>query len=125
MKPFFGSLFAIVLGAILVFSGLRNYPLAMDSLAGGVTMILGALAYRSAKQRRVGLRPDTRVRRVADIVVLAFACTPFVILAAEGNDALWFYPWSGIVVPAGSLGAFLWILTRKNLKSGPTIPSIR
>ncbi|HVC00301.1 MAG TPA: hypothetical protein VNJ12_13360 [Candidatus Dormibacteraeota bacterium] len=97
----------------------------MDSLAGGVTMILGALAYRSAKRRRLGMRPDTALRRAVEISLLVIVCLPLVILAAEGNDALWFYPWSGIVVPAGSLAAFLWILARKNVKNGDTLPSIR
>lgn len=125
MKPSIGSWFAILLGAYLLFSGLRDYPFAMDSLAGGVTMILAALAYRSAKQRRFGQRPDTRVRRGVEIVLLVLVFLPFVILIVEGNQAIWFYPWSGIVVPAGSGFAFLWILTRKNGKGGDAMPSTR
>lgn len=125
VRSFVGSLFALILGAFLVFSGLRGYPFAMDSLVGGATMILGALAYRSAKQRRLGLRPDTRLRRVLEIAVVVLVSVPLVILAAEGNDAIWFYPWSGIVVPASTLLAFLWILTRKNVKTADNLPSIR
>ncbi|HVB33585.1 MAG TPA: hypothetical protein VNJ52_04300 [Patescibacteria group bacterium] len=125
MKPLVGTIFAIVLGAYLIYTGLRGYPFAMDSLVGGVTMILGALAYRSAKLRRLGLRPDTRLRRVVEIFLLAFVSAPLVILVAEGNDAIWFYPLSGIVVPGCSLLAFAWIVIRKNREPGGSLPSFR
>jgi hypothetical protein len=120
-----GFLFALLLGAFLIFSGFRGYPFAMDSLVGGVTTILGALACRNATERRQGLRPDTKPRRVAEIAFVALVCLPLVILLAEGNDALFFYPLSGIIVPGGTLIAFLWLVARRNHASGGSIPSIR
>jgi hypothetical protein len=60
-----------------------------------------------------------------EIAVVALVSLPLVILAAEGNNAVWFYPWSGIVVPAGTLIAFFWILTRKNPSADGSMPSIR
>lgn len=121
MKPSIGSLFAILLGAYLLFTGFRGYPFEMDNLVGGITLILGALAYRSAKQRRLGLRPSTRIRRGSEIVLVTLVTLPLVILLAEGRDAIWFYPWSGIIVPIGTLVAFLWALVGKNHDSLPLI----
>ena len=51
VKPFFGSYFAMVFGLAGINSGLQGYPYANDSLVGGVTTILGALAFQSCKRR--------------------------------------------------------------------------
>lgn len=125
VKSFFGSLLVMLFGAAMVFSGLRNYPFAMDTLVGGIAMILAAAAYRSAKQRRIGWKPNTKLRRAVEYVLLGLALLPGVILAFEGLEAMLFNPWSGIIVPAGSIAAFVWILTRKNLDTRDAMPSIR
>ena len=118
MRSSVGFIFALLLGGYFVFEGFRGYPFAMDSLAGGVTTILGTFAYRSAKLRRLGLRPDTKLRRAMEIVAVVLVVTPLVILAAEGNEALRFYPLSGIAVPAGTLAAFVWLFRRGKTASG-------
>lgn len=120
-----GFVFALLLGTFFIFSGLRGYPFAMDSLVGGVTTILGALACRSAAQRRQGLRPHAKPRRVVEIVTVALVCLPLVMLIAEGNDAPLLYPLSGIVVPVCTLAAFLWLVAKRNRTSSGTMLSIR
>lgn len=125
MKTSIGSLFVILLGVYLAFTGLRAYPLEMDSLVGGFTMIGGALAFRSARERQLGWRPDTKLRRGLEIAAVVLVVLPLAILAAEGRDAVFFYPWSGIVVPLGTLTAFLWMKKRGTLKSDGGLPSIR
>ena len=120
-----GFIFALILGATFVFGGLRGYPFAMDSLAGGITAILGALAFRSLKQRWLGLRPNTGIRRGMEIVAFAIVLAPLAILATEGNDALQFYPLSGILVPAAMLAAFLWLFLRRKAGNGDPMRLIR
>lgn len=125
MRSSVGFIFALLLGVYLVFEGLHGYPFAMDSLAGGVTTILGALAYRSAKQRRLGLRRGTKLRRAMEVAALVLVVTPPAILIGEGNNALLFYPLSGIAVPAVTLAAFLWIVIGRNPKPDRGRLSIR
>lgn len=125
MKSSISFIFALLLGAYFVFEGLRSYPFAMDSLVGGVTMILGALACRSAKQRLLGLRRDTTLRRALEIVAAALVMAPLVILAVEGNDALLFYPLSGIVVPVATAAVLVWLFWKGKAKNGNPMRLIR
>ncbi len=69
-------------------------------------MIFGAFAYRSAKQRSLGLKPDTRWTLTMEFLLLfAILCTVSV-LAFKGLEVWADNPISGIVVPIWSLIAY-------------------
>lgn len=125
MKSSAAFIFALLLGLYFVFEGFRGYPFAMDSLVGGITTILGALACRSAEQRRLALSPDTRLRRAMELAAVVLVVTPLVVLAVEGNDALQFYPLSGIAVPSVMVGVFVWLSCQGKSKSGDPMRLIR
>jgi hypothetical protein len=100
VKPFIGSSVAIVVGAFSVFSGLHSQ--ALDNLLSGITTILGALAYRSAKRRRLALSADTRLRRGVEITLLVVVWGASLVLSLKGVDAIVTHPWSRILVPVWS-----------------------
>lgn len=113
MRAFIGSWIAIVVGLFTMLSGLQE-PIDLDGLLSGPTIVLGALAYRSAKRRRLGLRPDTALRRGIEIGLLLLVFLPVPLLALRGFEVRTSNPVSGIVVPLWSLIAYLWILRRQH-----------
>jgi hypothetical protein len=114
VKSFIGSTVAIVMGAISVIGQLTHASvgLNMDNVVGGITAVLGALAYQLAKRRKLGLKPDSRTRRALEFVLLAVVCIVPVAQTLMGVDFVT-RPWSSLVIPAWSVGAYLWIRYRK------------
>lgn len=112
-SSFIGSTVAMVIGAISLLGQLSHWPSVNDdNIFGGVTAILGAMAYRSAKQRRLGLNRDATWRRIAEVALLALVClpVPFAIVTVDG---VVHNPWSSIVVPAWSIIAYLIVRYRR------------
>ena len=66
-----GSTLALITGVLLFVSGMAQAPAAFNTQLGGVVMILGALAYRSAKQRRSGEAKSTLTRQFLECVPCA------------------------------------------------------
>jgi hypothetical protein len=97
----------------------------MDNLFGGITAFAGILAYRSAKKRRLGLKPDSTVTRRIEISLLVLTCLPPLLLVSGGIDSLTTNPVSCIFVPIWSVIAYGWVQTRKESKNTATTPSIR
>ena len=124
VKAFIGSLVAMFVGFFSIVGGLQSHPPAFDGVVGGVTMILGALAYRSAKRRRLGLKPDSALRRGVEISLLVIVFLPIVVLGLKGLGVVANHPVSGIFVPLWSVTAYLWVCNRK-VVAETGIPSIR
>lgn len=76
-------------------------------------MTLGALAYRSAKRRRVGLKKDSTFRRAVGLWLLAIVGVPIILLVSKGLDVLAIHPISGIVVPVWTVLAYLGVAQKK------------
>lgn len=112
MKSFIGSFVAIFVGIFSIIGGL-NGPRDFDGIVGGAGIIIGALAYRSAKRRHLGLRPNSRLRRGIEIGLLVLVFLPAVGRGMQGWSILSDAPISGIFVPLWSLAAYAWISTRK------------
>lgn len=123
MTPsFIGSTVAMVVRAISCVGQLQHWPNANDDdIFGGITAILGALAYRSAKQRQLGLKYDAFWRRIVEIVLLALVCLP-IPFAAVVTDGIVHRPWSGIIIPVWSIVAYLIVRYRKFT---PPVPSLK
>ena len=64
MKQHLGSTLALVLGVLALISGLTNQNSLL--IAGPIT-ILGALSFRSAKNRKLGNVKDTNARKFFEI----------------------------------------------------------
>lgn len=120
MKSFLGSFTAVIAGAFSILGGLGSRPLYVEGIVAGGTIILAALAYRSAKRRKLGLREDTKLRRILEILALVVVVAPFVTIFV-GPDALTRHAMSGLVVPVWSLAAYVWIVTRKPPERAPAV----
>lgn len=113
VRAFIGSWAAIVFGVFTIFGGLQN-SISSDSVDGGITTIFGALAYRFAKQRRLGLKPDTPLSRTVEILLLIAVLSPVPVLAYKGFEAWATNLVSGIVVPLWTLIAYGLVIRRSN-----------
>jgi hypothetical protein len=79
-----GSSIAFGLGCIAVIAGLAGIAHYADdpqmsflkggTLLAGVVMILGAVAYRSAKERKLGEAKWVLTRRVLEVFLIALIC---------------------------------------------------
>jgi hypothetical protein len=81
-------------------------PLPGPGLVGGPVMVVGALAYRSAKKRRLGEVRSTRMRHGMEaLAVLLIAAS--VVLQNDLKHALKTDPISNLLVPAWCIVAYL------------------
>lgn len=90
-KRFLGSTCAIIFGFFLFGAG---YKSTNGFSAGGLVTILGALAYKSAKKRKLGLTPQLIGRKVLEwiAIVLIFL---IVFLQKDSNEILLNHPFGG------------------------------
>src|SRR5262245_5827045 len=75
-----GSSIALVVGCLSVAGGASQ--LSSGAIIAGTAMILGALAYRSAKRRRLGEVAPTLTRRASELIMVG-AIVPLVLLQAN------------------------------------------
>lgn len=73
-KKFLGSTIALVLGILSLLGGVNSAasgdPTGASSMATGISMTLGALAYKSCKKRQLGLVQNTPLRRGFEILAM-------------------------------------------------------
>jgi hypothetical protein len=104
-----GSLFALVLGFFGLFGALGAISKGEDAsgtLVAATIMILGALAYRSAKKRRFGEVASTFVRRMFEGVAILMIA----LLVLSRNDLKYLIttdPGPYFVIPAWAIVAYL------------------
>jgi len=83
LKRHLGSTLALIIGGLALVSGLARVVATLGATSlepgsgmpqAGVVMILGALAYRSAKKRRTGEAKSTFTRQFLEIASLVLIC---------------------------------------------------
>ena len=118
---FIGATVVIVIGAISIIGQLRHLStwVDMDNVVGGTTAILGAVACRLSKQRRLGLGPGNF--RILELVLLALVLLAPIIQILMGIDFVT-RPWSNLIIPIWTLAAYQYIQLR-NTDAGPSIKS--
>jgi hypothetical protein len=84
----------------------------MDNIIGGFTMIFGTVAYRLAKERRLGWKPDSAVLRGVQITLLAVVFATPVIQSVMGVDFVT-RPCSNVLIPGWTLIAYLYVRFKK------------
>ena len=122
-SSFIGSTVAIVIGVISIVTQLPHLStwVHMDNIVGGSTAIMGAVAYRFGKQRRLGLKPDSGVFRNVEVTLLALVfATPFIQTVMGVDFAT--RPWSNLLIPMWTLIAYLFV---RLTKAAMPVPSIR
>jgi hypothetical protein len=115
MKPsFIGSTVAIVIGVISIGTQLShlNKWVHMDNIVGGITAIFGAVAYRLAKERRLGLKLDSVVLRSMEMALVAVVVGTPVLQTIMGVDFAT-RPWSNLLIPVWTFAAYLWVRLKK------------
>lgn len=77
---FVGSTIALYIGIFVWLNGFRPIEHAYEMFYIGYTMILGSLAYRSLKKRKLGIIKSSLIRQVFEIVALVVIALPSVLL---------------------------------------------
>ena len=90
-----------------------------DNFIGGLTTVLGALAYRSAKNTRLGLKEASAWRSRVEFTLLLVVCLPFVFSITE-TDGVVHRPWAALVIPIWTIIAYA-VIRRKKIESTVTI----
>lgn len=110
LKRHLGSTVALVVGGLALLSGLAK---AGDPLIAGIVIILGALAYRSAKKRKLGEVNSTLTRQLLEVALLVVMC--LAILAQSNLSYLVVTdPVSNAVIPIWAIIAYLSIVLVPN-----------
>jgi hypothetical protein len=121
MKKHLGSTIALILGILSFASSLAN-PSNHSGLVAGPVIILGALAYRSAKKRTLGEVKTTLLRKgleVSALVIIAAA----VLLQHDIKNQLATDPVSNLVIPLWILIAYI-IIASKTKKAADEISAV-
>ncbi len=97
------SLVALVVGAMSFMAGVADNT--HDNLGAGFGMILGALAYRSAKKRKLGTVKNSMIRKILEIasICLIFAA---VLFQNDLPNRLVTNPVSNIMIPLWAIIAY-------------------
>lgn len=115
-----GSTAALILGGLALLAGLGNPNL--ETLRASIVIILGALAYRSAKKRKLGEVKSTSARQFVEISLLLLICL-FVLMQKNLTDVLYTEPLWSVFVPLWSIVAYLFIALRPSRNTAVPRPS--
>jgi hypothetical protein len=124
VRKHLGSTIALVLGAIALLGGLASAYRGRGTGAGDLIIsapiiILGALAYRSAKKRMLGQVASTKIRMAAE----ALAMLIVVVMVLSLNDLrtlLITQPVHYAIIPAWAIIAYLFVAFRRRRNSVQT-----
>jgi hypothetical protein len=118
-----GSSITLVLGCLGLIGGLASLARPQPNLApsiGALIMILGALAYRSAKKRKLGETKTTLTRQALELTLLLLIC--LIVLAQ--NNLMYLIntdPVPNLIIPLWAILAYLTVALRPNrLAAGPS-----
>ncbi len=100
-KNFWGSYAALVLGLFALLGGAGQVNGSL--LVGGWFMVLGSIAYMSAKKRKLGLAKETTLRKTLELiaVIIIIIMTVLTKRADLVND-----PFPNVVIPAWAVIAY-------------------
>lgn len=120
---FFGSSLAIFLGALYSISGLNAMALASKASGNsyafvtGLVIILGAIAYKSAKKRKLKLKPNSLMRIGLEVVAVILILVPILLLISNNgiNKFIAENPFP-FLLHLWSLLAYLYIVTSSYIK---------
>jgi hypothetical protein len=99
-----GSDIALVIGCLSFVAGITQ-PSGGGSAIGGAAMVLGSLAYRSAKSRRLGEVASTPTRRISEMMMVG-AIFPIVLLQSDLKYILATDPVPNAIIPVWAIIAY-------------------
>ncbi len=104
-KRFLWSTIALGIGIVALAGGITT-PSSLG-IAGAV-IILGVLAYRSAKRRKLNMVEATTTRKTMEIVALVVAFL-IVFLQTDIQRLMYEDPFPNLIIPLWVFGAYLYI----------------
>ena len=109
MKKHLGSTTAIVIGVLTFVSGVAR-PGSL--LIAGPIIVVGAIAYRSAKKRNLGEVKNSLQRKCLELAVIA-AILAAVLLQKDLANLITTYPVPNLIIPFWAIIAYLIIAFKK------------
>jgi len=111
-NKFWGSTTALVIGILILVSGLNNPQGQGSSIYAGLAIIFGSIAYKSAKKRKLKIVQDTSLRKTLEIIalILIVAGTVFQnnLIINWVND-----PFPNVIIPIWIIIAYLVVIIKK------------
>ena len=116
MKKHLGSTIALIIGVLSLVSGLANPG---SQIVAGPVIILGALAYRSAKKRWLGEAKPSLLRKfleaIAMVVIVAAVLLQNNVAALIASD-----PVPNLIIPLWVVIAYLVVAFKKQKTASET-----
>jgi len=116
---FFGSSVAIVLGVLYMLIAVNTVTQktggSADGLIFGLVAILGALAYKSAKKRKLKLKPNSLIRIGFEIIAIALILASVLLSNFDINQIMFERPGS-FLIWLWTLVAYLYIVLSSYIK---------
>ena len=110
MKKHIGSTIALVLGIFYFASGLTN-PGNSGGLVAGPVIILGALAYRSAKKRKLGEANNITLRKGLEVLALIVIAVA-ILLQKDLKNLIATDPVPNFIIPLWAIIAYIVIASK-------------
>jgi len=101
-----GSTIALILGALAFISGITNIEKGSNLIIGGPIIILGALAYRSAKKRKLGEVRDSLLREVLEIAAIGIITAAIVFQKGDLKFLIANDPLTNLIIPLWAIIAY-------------------
>ena len=109
-----GSMTAIIFGFLLFASGLTPYEETGSfnggSIFGGISLLFGAIAYRMAKKRKLGVVKSSFIRITIEVICIIIA---ILIVAMTNREFMLEIPITVIITGSVAI-AYIGIVTYKN-----------
>ena len=113
MKKHIGSTIALILGIISLAAGVTQ----LNSLiVAGPVIILGALAYRSAKKRRLGEVKTTLLRKGLEVSALVIIIVA-VLLQRDLKNLIATDPIPNLIIPLWAIVAYIIVASKQEKAS--------
>ena len=109
-KKFLGSNIALILGVLTIFAGLA-YP--SGTLFAGIYIVLGALAYKSLKARKIGLVQNSKLRPTLEVGAI-IVVTLLILMQNDLQENMYNDPIPNVIIPLWIIIAYLLLYFRKD-----------
>ena len=106
-KKFIGADSALGLGIISILGGLSQQS---SLLSAGIYMVLGSLAYKSAKKRKLGITQPSKVKFIFELIAIALIV---VLVLLTNRELLVEDPFVSLIIPIWAVIAYLVISFKK------------
>ena len=109
-KKFIGSNIALVIGVLAIFAGLAN---PSGTLLAGIYIVLGVLAYKSLKARKIGMVQNSKLSPTLEVGAIIVVIL-LVLVQNNLQENMYNDPFPNVVIPLWIIVAYLVLFFRKD-----------